>query len=356
MSITTDSAAHAIGAPPAAPVLEVSNLATHFFTKAGVVKAVNGVSFSVGRGQIMGLVGESGSGKSMTGYSLMGLIDAPGRVVDGSIRLSGVELRGMESEAMRRLRGNRIAMIFQDPMMTLNPVLRIDTQMIEAIQAHENVSRAAALERCRAALAQVGIPSPDERLLAYPHQFSGGMRQRVAIAIALLLKPDVIIADEPTTALDVTIQGQILSEMQKLCRDSGTALIWITHDLSVIAGLADAVCVMYAGRIVERGSVDDVLDRTLHPYSKGLIDSVPSRNPRGTRLRQIAGMTPSMLKLPPGCAFRERCGRATGACGQEPLLEPFFGHSPSHAVRCFHPLLDAASGAPAAPARNGAAA
>ena len=356
MSITTDSAAHAIDPPPAAPVLEVSNLATHFFTKAGVVKAVNGVSFSVGRGQIMGLVGESGSGKSMTGYSLMGLIDAPGRVVDGSIRLSGVELRGMESEAMRRLRGNRIAMIFQDPMMTLNPVLRIDTQMIEAIQAHENVSRAAALERCRAALAQVGIPSPDERLLAYPHQFSGGMRQRVAIAIALLLKPDVIIADEPTTALDVTIQGQILSEMQKLCRDSGTALIWITHDLSVIAGLADAVCVMYAGRIVERGSVDDVLDRTLHPYSKGLIDSVPSRNPRGTRLRQIAGMTPSMLKLPPGCAFRERCGRATGACGQEPLLEPFLGHSPSHAVRCFHPLPGAASGAPAAPARNGAAA
>ena len=329
---------------PLTPVIEVENLATHFFTKAGVVQAVNGVSFTVARGKIMGLVGESGSGKSMTGYSLMGLIDAPGRVVGGSIKLNGVELRGMAPEALRQLRGNRIAMIFQDPMMTLNPVLRIDTQMIEAIQAHENVSRAAALERCRAALAQVGIPSPDERLKAYPHQFSGGMRQRVAIATALLLKPDLIIADEPTTALDVTIQGQILSEMQKLCRESGTALIWITHDLSVIAGLADEVCVMYAGRIVERGTVDDVLDRTAHPYSKGLIDSVPSRNPRGTRLRQIAGMTPSMLKLPPGCAFRERCDRATATCSQDPLLEPLLGHSTSHLVRCFYPVAGAEAG------------
>ena len=331
-------------ATSSAPVLEVENLATHFFTKAGVVKAVNGVSFTVARGKIMGLAGESGSGKSMTGYSLMGLIEAPGRIVEGSIKLNGKELRGLDAESMRQLRGNRIAMIFQDPMMTLNPVLRIDTQMIEAIQAHENVSRDAARKRCRAALAQVGIPSPDERLMAYPHQFSGGMRQRVAIATALLMKPDLIIADEPTTALDVTIQGQILSEMQKLCRESGTALLWITHDLSVIAGLADEVCVMYAGRIVERGSVDDVLDRTAHPYSKGLIDSVPSRNPRGTRLRQIPGMTPSMLKLPPGCAFRERCDRATEACGQEPLLEPFLGHSPSHTVRCFHPVASAQSG------------
>ena len=237
MSATSGSSAHTVGTPPTAPALEVANLATHFFTKAGVVKAVNGVSFSVGRGKIMGLVGESGSGKSMTGYSLMGLIDAPGRVVEGSVKLNGRELRGLDADAMRQLRGNRIAMIFQDPMMTLNPVLRIDTQMTETIHAHESVSRAQALARCRAALVQVGIPSPDERLLAYPHQFSGGMRQRVAIAIALLLKPDVIIADEPTTALDVTIQGQILSEMQKLCRESGTALIWITHDLSVIAGL-----------------------------------------------------------------------------------------------------------------------
>ena len=311
-----------------APVLQVEQLETHFSSRAGLVKAVNRVSFSIGRGKIMGLVGESGSGKSMTGYSIMGLIDPPGRVVGGSIRLNGQELRGLGGEAMRALRGNRIAMIFQDPMMTLNPVLRIDTQMIEAIQAHENVSRAAALERCRAALAQVGIPSPDQRLTSYPHQFSGGMRQRVAIATALLLKPDVIIADEPTTALDVTIQGQILAEMQTLCRESGTALIWITHDLSVIAGLADEVCVMYAGRIVERGMVDDVLDRTAHPYTQGLLDSVPSsglHRPRGTRLRQIPGMTPSLTNLAPGCPFRARCAFADAQCGQDPLLETVSG-------------------------------
>ena len=328
------------------PVLEVDQLETHFTSRAGLVKAVNRVSFSAGRGQIMGLVGESGSGKSMTGYSIMGLIDPPGRVVGGSIRLNGRELRGLDAESMRALRGNRIAMIFQDPMMTLNPVLRIDTQMVEAILAHEDVSRAAALERCREALAQVGIPSPDERLKSYPHQFSGGMRQRVAIATALLLNPDLIIADEPTTALDVTIQGQILAEMQKLCRTSGTALIWITHDLSVIAGLADDVCVMYAGRIVERGTVDDVLDRTAHPYTMGLLDSVPSSHParaRGTRLKQIPGMTPSLTDLAPGCPFRERCAYATEQCSQDPLLERVSGRSPSeagtvHEVSCFHPL------------------
>jgi len=319
----------------AAPTLEVENLSTHFNTRQGVIKAVNDVSFKVERGQIMGLVGESGSGKSMTGYSIMGLIDAPGKVVGGRIKLNGTDLASLDAEQMRQLRGNRIAMIFQDPMMTLNPVLRIDTQMTEAILAHENVSRAQALDRARAALATVGIPSPDERLKSYPHQFSGGMRQRVAIATALLNKPDLIIADEPTTALDVTIQGQILAEMQRLCRDTGTALIWITHDLSVIAGLADTVSVMYAGRIVESGGVDAVLDAAKHPYTRGLIDSVPSRNPRGTRLRQIPGMTPSLANLPPGCPFRERCNRATEICEQEPQLigEP-------HPVRCFHPHTD----------------
>jgi peptide/nickel transport system ATP-binding protein len=231
-------------------------------------------------------------------------------------------------------------MIFQDPMMTLNPVLRVDTQMIEAIRAHADVSETEALARSRDALTRVGIPSPDERLSAYPHQFSGGMRQRVAIAIALLNKPDLIIADEPTTALDVTIQGQILYEMQKLCRESGTALIWITHDLSVIAGLADEVCVMYAGRIVEHGSVDEVLDAPLHPYTRGLIDSVPSRNKKGEPLRQIPGMTPSLLELPPGCAFRERCAYADGACAQDPALtSPVSGRQ----VRCFHPLLQKAT-------------
>jgi peptide/nickel transport system ATP-binding protein len=322
------------------PTLRVENLRTHFFTRHGVVKAVEDVSFSVGPGKILGLVGESGSGKSMTGYSIMGLIDPPGRVVAGRILLRGENLRTLAPGAMRKIRGNRIAMIFQDPMMTLNPVLRIDTQMIEAIQAHAGVSRGAALERSRDALARVGIPSPEERLSAYPHQFSGGMRQRVAIAIALLNEPDVIIADEPTTALDVTIQGQILFEMQKLARESGTALIWITHDLSVIAGLADEICVMYAGRIVEHGSVDQVLDAPLHPYTHGLIDSVPSRSRRGEPLRQIPGMTPSLLDLAPGCAFRERCTRADSACGEDPALS---GPVAGRQVRCFHPLLQRAA-------------
>ncbi|MET0204008.1 MAG: ABC transporter ATP-binding protein [Casimicrobiaceae bacterium] len=317
-------------------VLTVEGLRTHFFTKAGVVKAVDDVSFSVDRGQVLGLVGESGSGKSMTGYSLMGLIDPPGRIVSGSIVLDGVELTKLSAEAMRKMRGSRIAMIFQDPMMTLNPVLRIDTQMIEAIVAHESVSESAARARAREALVMVGIPSPDERLNAYPHQFSGGMRQRVAIAIALLNKPDVIIADEPTTALDVTIQGQILYEMQRLTRETGTALVWITHDLSVIAGLADRVSVMYAGRIVEQGTVEEVLAAPRHPYTRGLLDSVPSNSVRGARLKQIPGMTPSLLDLPPGCTFRERCSRAQPDCATSPAMREL---SPTgQSVRCHHPL------------------
>ena len=319
---------------PTLATLSVSNLQTQFVTRAGIVKAVDDVSFSVMPGQIMGLVGESGSGKSMTGYSIMGLIDKPGAVVGGSILLQGRELRGLPPEAMRAVRGDRIAMIFQDPMMTLNPVLRVDTQMMEAVLAHHPVSKDTARAMSRDALARVGIPSPDERLLAYPHQFSGGMRQRVAIAIALLNKPDLIICDEPTTALDVTIQGQILYEMQKLCRESGTALIWITHDLSVVAGLADTVCVMYAGKIVESGTVQQVLDHPRHPYTHGLIASAPSRNPRGQPLRQIRGMTPSLLNLPAGCAFRERCDSASAACAVQPPLQPFDGR----ALRCFHPV------------------
>ena len=316
------------------PALVVEHLSTHFFTKAGVVKAVDDVSFTVERGAIMGLVGESGSGKSMTGYSIMGLIDAPGRVVGGRILLGGIDLLTLDAEAMRARRGSRVAMIFQDPMMTLNPVLRIDTQMVEAIHAHEDVSRGAALDRARAALTQVGIAAPDERLKCYPHQFSGGMRQRVAIATALLNKPDLIIADEPTTALDVTIQGQILFEMQKLCRESGTALIWITHDLSVVAGLADHVSVMYAGRVVESGSVALVLDAPRHPYTRGLIASVPAANPRGQPLAQIPGMTPSLLNLAPGCPFRERCARADTQCTADPATDE---RADGHAVRCFHP-------------------
>jgi len=320
-----------------APVLTVEGLRTHFFTKQGVVKAVDDVSFTVARGEVLGLVGESGSGKSMTGYSLMGLIDAPGRIVAGKIVLDGTDLRALNAEQLRHMRGNRMAMIFQDPMMTLNPVLRIDVQMIEAILAHDEVSHASARERARETLVKVGIPSPDERLEAYPHQFSGGMRQRVAIAIALLNSPDLIIADEPTTALDVTIQGQILYEMQKLTRETGTAVIWITHDLSVIAGLADRVCVMYAGRIVEQGTCEEVLGRPAHPYTQGLLDSVPSNNERGQRLRQIPGMTPSLLELPPGCPFRERCSFADAECEQSPAVRPAGG--PGQTVRCFHPLI-----------------
>jgi peptide/nickel transport system ATP-binding protein len=326
------------------PLLEVSGLRTHFFTKAGVVKAVDDVSFAVARGEVVGLVGESGSGKSMTGYSIMGLIDPPKRVVASRILFDSRDLAMLSAEEMRQLRGNRIAMIFQDPMMTLNPVLRVDRQMTETILAHEKVSAAAARERARAALVKVGIPSPDERLVAYPHQFSGGMRQRVAIAIALLNNPDLIIADEPTTALDVTIQGQILFEMQKLTRETGAAMIWITHDLSVIAGLADRVCVMYAGRIVEESSVVGLLSRPRHPYAQGLLDSVPSRSARGARLRQIPGMTPNVLDLSPGCAFRERCGHADQACSTMPAMtsaEDECGGVAS--VRCHHPLADVAA-------------
>jgi len=316
-------------------VLEVDGLRTHFFTKQGVVKAVDDVSFSVARGEVLGLVGESGSGKSMTGYSIMGLIDPPGRIVEGAIRLNGADLRALPAEGLRRIRGNRVAMIFQDPMMTLNPVLRIDVQMTEAIAAHEKTSAAAARARARDALARVGIPSPEERLAAYPHQFSGGMRQRVAIAIALLNRPDLVIADEPTTALDVTIQGQILYEMQKLTRETGTALIWITHDLSVIAGLADRVCVMYAGRIVEQGSAAAVLGAPRHPYTRGLLDSVPSNHPRGGRLAQIPGMTPSLLKLGEACAFRERCPRAMDACAAAPGVRDL---AAGRTLRCVNPV------------------
>ena len=320
------------------PVLSVSDLRTHFFTRSGVVKSVDGVSFEVARGEVMGLVGESGSGKTVTGFSIMGLVDAPGRIVDGSIRLNGRELVGLSEQEMRKVRGREIAMIFQDPMMTLNPVLRIDTQMIEAVTAHESVPKAEARRRARDALGQVGIPSPEERLEAYPHQFSGGMRQRVAIAIALLNRPSLIVCDEPTTALDVTIQSQILAEMQKLCAETGTALIWVTHDLTVVAGLADRIAVMYAGRIVESGPVDGVLDAPIHPYTAGLLGSVPSRGRRGEKLAQIPGAAPSLAKLPEGCAFRPRCPRASEVCRQAPAQEPFPG---GRTARCFHPMIAA---------------
>jgi peptide/nickel transport system ATP-binding protein len=318
-------------------LLEVSGLVTEFATREGRLRAVDGVSFALARGEILGLVGESGSGKSVTGFSILGLIDPPGRIASGSVRFDGRELIGAPDDALRRLRGKRIAMIFQDPMMTLNPVLSVETQMVETVLAHEKVPTRVARERAIEALARVGIASPGERLAQYPHQFSGGMRQRVAIAIALLHRPDLVIADEPTTALDVTVQGQILYEMQKLVRETGSALIWITHDLAVVAGLADRVAVMYAGRIVEEGTVDHVLEAPLHPYTRGLLDSVPANNPVGRRLRQIPGMTPSLLRLPPGCAFRERCARATERCATMPELAALGARK----VRCHFPLESA---------------
>ncbi|VAW12347.1 ABC transporter, ATP-binding protein (cluster 5, nickel/peptides/opines) [hydrothermal vent metagenome] len=325
----------------AAPdTLVVEDLHTHFFTKSGVVKAVDNVSFAVRSGEVLGLVGESGSGKTVTGFSIIGLIDPPGRIVSGSIRFRGKELVGAGEESLRRVRGNRIAMIFQDPTMTLNPVLRIDTQLIEAITAHSDTDKRTAREQARDALGQVGLPSPEERLKCYPHELSGGMRQRVAIAIAFLNKPDLIIADEPTTALDVTIQAQIIHEAQILCAKTGTALVWITHDLAVVAGLADRICVMYAGRIVEEGSADDVIDRPLHPYTAGLIGSVPSHNKRGQRLTQIPGATPSLLNLPRGCAFRTRCDHGDEAC----LAAPEVTHpAKGRRLRCFHPVSGAAA-------------
>ena len=317
------------------PILKISDLQTHFFTKAGILRAVDGVSFEIGAGEIVGLVGESGSGKSITGFSIIGLVDSPGEIIGGSIKFKGEDLNDLSNEQMQQVRGNRIAMIFQDPMMTLNPVLRVETQMIEAIQAHDNkISREDARIRSRDALGLVGISSADERLRAYPHQFSGGMRQRVSIAIAMLNRPDLIIADEPTTALDVTIQGQVISEMQKLCRETKTALLWITHDLAVIAGIADRVCVMYAGRIVEQGLVANTIANPLHPYTQGLMGSVPSQNQRGKPLQQINGMVPSMLSLPQGCAFQNRCSYVTEKCSIE---RPDITHlSDERQVRCFN--------------------
>ncbi len=320
------------------PVLVVENLETQFASSAGLVRAVDGVSFSVDRGEILGLVGESGSGKSITGFSILGLIEPPGRVAGGRILFQGEDLVGLPTDRLRRLRGKKIAMIFQDPMMTLNPVLSIETQMVEAVLAHDAVSREEARVRSRDALGLVGIPSPEERLKAYPHQFSGGMRQRVAIAIALLHRPDLIIADEPTTALDVTIQGQILFEVRRLASEFGMALIWISHDLGVVASLADRIAVMYAGRIVETGATDDVLDRPAHPYTRGLMEALPANAARGERLHPIPGLSPSPLARPAGCAFRTRCFAASDICQQEPSQQ-----GSGHSFRCHHPLVSGAA-------------
>ncbi len=316
------------------PTLVVNELRTQFATPAGVVRAVDGVSFEVDPGRILGLVGESGSGKSVTGFSILGLVEPPGEVVGGSVMFEGRDITRLPEREMRALRGDRIAMVFQDPMMTLNPVLTVGTHLVETLRAHRPMSRAEAERRACEALALVGIPAPAERLDAYPHEFSGGMRQRVAIAIALLHRPALVIADEPTTALDVTIQAQILSEVQKLARSQGTAVIWISHDLAVVSALADDIAVMYAGRIVERGPARSVLANPAHPYTRGLIGSVASQNRRGQRLRQIRGMPPRLLELGACCAFRARCDHASSACEAAPTETAF---AERHYVRCFNP-------------------
>ncbi len=316
------------------PVLSVRNLRTHFFTRAGVVKAVDGVSFDLAPGEIMGLVGESGSGKTVTGFSLLGLIDEPGRIVEGSIKLNGTELTTLSDAELRARRGQDISMIFQDPIATLNPMLTIGQQMKLAIDAHERLGKSAADGRAAELLNQVGIPSAYARLRSYPHEFSGGMRQRVAIAIALLHRPAVIVADEPTTALDVSIQAQILFQMRDLAADMGTALIWISHDLAVVSSLAVKLAVMYAGRIVEQGPTASLLRDPRHPYTEGLIASLPAMAAPGAPLAQIAGTTPSLLSLPPGCPFAPRCDHSTSECNMEPEITI----RGDRGWRCFHPV------------------
>ncbi|HVE47983.1 MAG TPA: ABC transporter ATP-binding protein [Casimicrobiaceae bacterium] len=315
-------------------LLQVRDLATHFATRYGIAKAVDGVSFDVSAGEIVGLVGESGSGKSVTGYSILGLIDPPGRIAGGSIKLGGRELVGLPHHRYRALRGRRIAMVFQDPMSTLNSVLRVSDQMQLAMRAHGKFTVEAMRRRAIVALAKVGIPDPERRIDAYPHELSGGMRQRVAIAIAFLNHPELVICDEPTTALDVSIQAQILVEMKALVRDAGVSLIWISHDLATVSVLASRLLVMYAGRLIEQGATTEVLQRPRHPYTQGLIDSLPSRAPPGRDLIQIPGATPSLTALPKGCAFKARCSYATAACDTPPA-ETF---DQGRQWRCYNPL------------------
>jgi len=317
-------------------ILNVEELKTYFFTKIGIAKAVNGVSFSVAPGKILGIVGESGCGKSVTALSILRLIKKPGKIVGGRIIYKDQNLLSLSEEEMRELRGTKISMIFQDALTALNPLLNIETQMVETLKAHKKISFKEAVDVSEAYLSKVGIPSPKERIKAYPFQLSGGMRQRVVIAITLLNNPDIVIADEATTSLDVTIQAQILYEVKKLCKEIETAIIWISHDLSVIAGLVDYVCIMYAGKIVEQGEINEVLDRPLHPYTIGLIKSVPSNATKGKPLYQIRGMVPSLISPPQGCLFYDRCEYADQDCTEEPNeIEPINGHI----VRCFHPQM-----------------
>ncbi|MDM8541345.1 ABC transporter ATP-binding protein [Desulfococcaceae bacterium HSG9] len=306
-----------------APLLEVENLKVKFALRFGELTAIDGVSFTLVRREKLGLVGESGAGKSVTGFAIINLLSKPGYISDGKITFQGQRLDKLSDEDMRDIRGNRISMIFQDPMMTLNPVLTIGEQMAETVLAHQKVSKAEAMEIALAKLKKVYIPSPEERLRQYPHECSGGMRQRIVIAIALLTDPALIIADEPTTALDVTIQADIMDLMVELCADEDMGLILITHDLAVVSQVTEKIAVMYAGKIIESGPTADIIHTPRHPYTQGLIQAIPGNSEAGRRLNQIPGMMPTLTDIPDGCAFHPRCGLSKDVCQREtPLLLP----------------------------------
>lgn len=302
-------------------MLKVRDLTVSFRTEQGIVRAVDGVSFDVGEGELLGVVGESGSGKTVSLLAVMGLITDPNAIIAGSIQYRGRELVGLKSRAMRELRGKEIAMIFQDPMTALTPVYTVGWQIAEQVLAHQRISKAAAWQRAIDLLAEVNIPKPEEAAHRYPHQLSGGMRQRVVIAMALSCNPALLVADEPTTALDVTVQAQILDLLHKLRRNHGSAIVFITHDMGVMAEIADRMLVMYAGRVVERGTKEELFRAPMHPYTQALLDSIPpltGEKPR--RLRAIPGTPPILLNRPPGCAFAPRCAQRFEKCSAEPEL------------------------------------
>jgi oligopeptide transport system ATP-binding protein len=314
-------------------LLEVENLRTYFYTRGGVIRAVNDVSFSLRRGETLGIVGESGSGKSVTCYSLLGLIPKPpGKIVSGHAHFGGVDLLNCPDSELRQIRGKRISMIFQDPMTSLNPYMRISDQLVEPLLVHEKVSRSKALAKAVASLEEVGIQDAGSRINLYPHQFSGGMRQRVMIAMALISRPEILIADEPTTALDVTVQAQILELIKQRQKDLGTSVIFITHDLGVVASFCKDVNVMYAGRIVESASTEDIFARPTHPYNAALQQSIPALHKKGELLFTIPGLPPDLAMEIPGCSFAPRCAHAIERCKEEPpsLQEA----TPNHRTSC----------------------
>ena len=308
------------------PLLEVRRLRVEFPSRRGALVAVDDVSFDIVEGEVLGMVGESGAGKSLTGAAIIQLLDPPGRIASGEVRLNGRRIDTLTGHEMRCIRGREIGIIFQDPLTSLNPLYRIGDQLVETIRTHLPLTPKQAHGRALELLAEVGIPSAEERFDHYPHQFSGGMRQRVVIALALCAGPKLIIADECTTALDVSIQAQIIELLERLCRERGTAILLITHDMGVIAEMADRVAVMYAGRIVEIGALEEVVLRPRHPYTRGLMGAVPTVDTSAARLTQIEGTMPRLGKLPPGCAFHPRCADAFERCGQErPELVPATG-------------------------------